>query len=87
MIKYKEYGSKVVYRLKYCNFQFLQSLTQCYNITKYIISTNPQQKNILKYVLNTITDKVNFNFIECEHSVQLQKSVTENFVKCHPRKG
>lgn len=81
LIKYKEYGGKTVHRLKYCNFEFLQNLTRCYNITKYIISNKCGQKNMLKYVLNTISENVRFNFIECVHSVTLETTVIESFIK------
>lgn len=80
LVEAKEFH--VYKRLFYCTPTFVDSITKCYNVTKFFIRNiaNFGHKKIAAYICTYITKYVHFIFI-CQHKNEIIEFIVNNFVK------
>lgn len=77
----KEYNGAICKKLLYINSELFKVFVKMYNIVKFILSNYPQEVSLLKRVISTLKNSVDFTFKSCPHSSQCIEKILEYFPK------
>lgn len=78
-ITLKEYDAEN--RLQYCNFNFIQSLVHIHNICNFLFPKIINCKNVTHRIKSIITSTYTFPFQHCPHSLALQNTILNSYIK------
>lgn len=77
----KEYGGSKPYRLKYINRIFYNNITCAYNIILYLVPIVLRKQFFSHSIVECIKARVNFNFAQCDHAVELESKIITYFLR------